>query len=186
MDKQICMSTTKFSFLTIFVCLLIGFMIYKMYNISEQFIKRLIIDSEKNKEQKIEKIIIEQPNLDDTKKQLVDNIYNPLIPPNRLYPGGRLNNIRQFDNYQMIGFISPSSSSNIRFPLFGRYKYSGRSDRWEYYVIDESRNRIKIPIKIKNDNELYDGETQFINELGEEFVVTLYKFNDFDYRDIIY
>lgn len=184
MDK-VCFSSTNFSFITIFICLLIGFLVYQIYNMSEQFIKRFI-------ESKQEKIIITQAPSNDNKtiknpirNQIVDNIYNPLTPPNRLYPGGRLNNKNMFDNYQMIGFIAPTSNPSLRYLLFGRYKYSGRSDRWEYYVIDESRNRVKIPIKVKNYNELYDGDKQYISELGDEFTITLYKFNEFDYRDII-
>lgn len=189
MDKQVCFSSSHFSFITIFITLLIAFLVYQIYNMSENFIKRFI-------ESKREKIIITTApsnNIENENKQfghrkpnqqIVDNIYNPLIPPNRLYPGGRLNNTRQFDNYQMVGFVAPTADITQRYPLFGRYKYSGRSDRWEYYVIDESRNRIKIPITTKNDNELYDGDKQIISQLGGEFQVTLYKFNDFDYRDI--
>lgn len=202
MVNQVCFSSTNFSVMTTFVCLLIGFLVYisvyQIYKISEGF--RISVSdsfgqlSKLFKYQKQEHILTpstqvsqpltESPNV--SREQIRNNIYDPLVPPNRLYPGGKLNNINRFDNYQMIGFIAPVASPNMRYPLFGRYKYSGRSDRWEYYIIDESRNRIKIPIKTKNDNELYDGDTTFISELNEEVQITLYKFNDFDYRDIIY
>lgn len=188
MDKQVCFSSNNFSFITTFVCLLIGVLVYQIYNMSQQFL--INFKKETNTPQPI--TIIQKtpvtPEKHDTQpvtKQILDNIYNPLVPPNRLYPGGRLNMSNRFDNYQMVGFLSSIINPNIRYPLFGRYKYSGRSDRWEYYLLDESRNRIKIPIKIKNDEELYDGDKQFINELSDEFLVTLYKFNDFDYRDTL-
>ena len=161
---------------------------YQIYKISDGF-RTSIADNLgqlttyfKNQDSQKTQLSTESPNI--SREQIRNNIYDPLVPPNRLYPGGRLNNINRFDNYQMIGFIAPVASPNMRYPLFGRYKYSGRSDRWEYYIIDESRNRIKIPIKTKNDNELYDGDNTFISELNENVQVTLYKFNDFDYRDI--
>ena len=196
MDKQVCFSSTNFSFMTIFICLLIGLLIYvsmyQIYKVSEGFrismseglgqLKKHFKNQESYKLGNHETVVSLQES---TREQVRNNIYDPLVPPNRLYPGGRLNNLNRFDNYQMTGFIAPLSNPNIRYPLFGRYKYSGRSDRWEYYIIDESRNRIKIPIKTQNDNELYDGDKQFISELDDEVQVTLYKFNDFDYRDIV-
>ena len=51
-------------------------------------------------------------------------------------------------NFQQLGFIF---NNDERYPLYGRPKYSGRSDRYEYYIIDETRNRLKIPYKSKND-----------------------------------
>ena len=83
-------------------------------------------------------------------------------------------------SYQMIGFLS----SNVdRFPLYGRTKYPRRSDKWEYYTMDETRNRIKIVIKTKGDNELYDGDKIAIPELNNgEFTVKLYEYSNVRYN----
>lgn len=43
------------------------------------------------------------------------------------------------------------------------------------YVINNDRSRIKIPFKTKNNNELYDGDTIDIPELGNGFVFKKYE-----------
>lgn len=104
-------------------------------------------------------------------------IYDPLVAPERLYPGGRLN-LNRFEDYQMIGFVY---SGNERYPLYGRYKYPGRTEKWEYYIIDETRNRLKIPFKSESDNELYDGNTVIIPTLGT-FSVKIYEYENLRYN----
>jgi hypothetical protein len=81
----------------------------------------------------------------------------------------------------MIGFLTSSTSAE-RYPLFGRTKYPRRSDKWEYYTIDEGRNRIKIVIKTKGDNELYDGDSLTVPELGGDFTVKLYEYSNVRYN----
>jgi len=110
-------------------------------------------------------------------RQLYNKIYNPLVSPDRIYQNPLGGNA--FHNYQMVGFIY---NGDIRYPLFGRYKYSGRSDRWEYYVMDETRNRLKIPFKSPNDNELFDGDTVVIPELGGNFNVKIYEYETLRYN----
>jgi len=117
-------------------------------------------------------------------KETTDRSYramrDPLTPPERLYPGGGLG-MPAYDGFQQLGFIF-GNSSNDRFPLYGRYKYPRRSDKYEYYIIDESRNRLKIPFKSKNDNELYDGDTIIIPEISvDPFTVKLYEYKGFRY-----
>jgi hypothetical protein len=113
----------------------------------------------------------------DTSQILLNKIYNPLVAPERIYPGGRLNT-KSYEDYQLIGYIYKDSE---RYPLYGRYKYRGRSEKWEYYLIDESRNRLKIPFKSRNDNELYDGDSITIPELGNTYNVKIYEYENFRY-----
>jgi hypothetical protein len=109
---------------------------------------------------------------------LLNKIYNPLVSPERYYPGGRLN-LPAVNDYQMIGYIY---HGNERFPLFGRYKFPGKTDKWEYYLIDESRNRLKIPFKSVNDNELYDGDTINVTSVGNGFQVKIYDYDQIRYN----
>lgn len=115
---------------------------------------------------------------DDTRDVRLNRIYNPLIGPARLYPGGRLNT-RGVNDYQIIGFLYNESE---RYPLFGRPKYYGKSDKWEYYAIDETRNRLKLPFSSRNDNELYDGDVVSIPGAGNNYTVKLYEYDQFRYN----
>ena len=118
-------------------------------------------------------------NIDAQKTALLNKIYDPLISPERMYPGGRLNTPR-VNSFQMIGYVY-QESGNERYPLFGRYKFPGKTDKWEYYVIDETRNRLKIPFKSINDNELYDGDTISIPSVGSGYKVKMYEYDNFRY-----
>jgi hypothetical protein len=115
---------------------------------------------------------------DSNEKTLLNRIYNPLVGPTRLYPGGRLNTSR-VSSYQMMGFLY---NGNERFPLFGRQKWPGKSDKWEYYAIDETRNRLKLPFTSKNDNELYDGDIISIPGVGNDYTVKIYEYDQFRYN----
>jgi hypothetical protein len=112
--------------------------------------------------------------------QFLEKIYNPLSGTSPLYPGGSFANPRGYDGYrqfQQLGYIS-GGPNGPRYPIMGRYRDAGRSDRFEYYFIDNERGRIKVPFKTKNYNELYDGDNVNIDELGGEF--TFKKYEDTD------
>jgi len=94
--------------------------------------------------------------------RLLNKIYNPLSPPSNLYR----DKYDSYNTYQRIGYLS--NFKNGQFPVFAREKYPNRSDRLEYYTINEGRNSVKIPFKTKNDNELFDGDTITISELSNE------------------
>lgn len=113
-----------------------------------------------------------------SQQQLSDRlIKNVLSGPTRIYPGGRLD-VPAYDDYQLIGFLFNTSQ---RFPLYGRPRYPGKTDKYEYYLVDESRNKLKIPITTKNYNELYDGDSITIPELEMTLTVKLYEFEKLRY-----
>jgi len=107
-------------------------------------------------------------------KKFLEKIYNPLAPPENVYPS---RNYDGYKRYQEIGYIT---SDKGQFPVFARYKYAGKTDRYEYYTITDSRNRIKIPFNIKNFNEVYDGDQVTIPDLGT-FVFRKYPYEGLRY-----
>ena len=116
-------------------------------------------------------------NVQNVQDIFLSKILNPLSGTSPLYPGGSFSNPRGYDafrEFQQLGYISGPSG---RYPVMGRYKYSGKSDKFEYYTIDNERGRIKIPFKNKNDNELYDNDPITITELGD---FTFKKYEDQD------
>lgn len=83
----------------------------------------------------------------------------------------------------MIGYITGLQG---QFPVFGRYKYPGRSDKMEYYTINDSRGRVKIPFKTNNFNELFDGDSIIIDELGGSYTFKKYENEQFRYDPNVY
>ena len=116
---------------------------------------------------------------------LLNRIYNPVIPPERSYPGGRLglHSPNQYNDYQQIGFVY---NDQERYPLYGRPKYPRKLDKFEYYIIDETRNHLKIPYKSRGDNEIFDGEQIFIDVLNNTFTVKIYEYDNIRYNPDVY
>lgn len=199
--EKVCINRSDFNlYLVVFICIVVYLMylIFTIYsgankkesmtevnlnkNLSHQeLIGKLkeiqeLLYSTQLEEQKC-KINLQQKDKILSENVLLNKIYNPLVAPERIYPGGRLNTMK-YEDYQLIGYIFKDSE---RYPLYGRYKYRGRSEKWEYYLIDESKNRLKIPFKSINDNELYDGDTITIPELGNTYNVKIYEYENFRY-----
>ena len=116
-----------------------------------------------------------------TKKRFYDKIYDPLSPPLNIVPEGSFTEpgYDAYQDFQQTGYISGESG---RFPVYSRYHDAGRSDRLEYYTIDDSRGRVKIPFKTKNYSEIFDGDTITLPEMGgETFVFKKYESQGFRY-----
>ncbi len=119
-------------------------------------------------------------NSTNIQQKFLNKIYNPLAPPENVYGGGRLNQ-RGYDSYQQFQMIGYLSSNGEQYPVFARDKYPGRSDKQEYYTINDSRNRVKIPFKTTNWNELFSGDTIDIPEISNGLVFTKYDTNTLRY-----
>lgn len=113
-------------------------------------------------------------------QKFLNKIYNPLAPPENIYGGRTLHQpgYNSYQQFQMIGYLSGNGE---QYPVFARDKYPGRSDKQEYYTINDSRNRVKIPFKTTNWNELFTGDTIDIPEIGTGLIFTKYETNNLRY-----
>lgn len=132
------------------------------------------------------------------KKRDMDTVYDPLSPPERrlprhIYPKKSIKKHFNYptrgypDDYQMLGILSRESDENI-LQLYGRQLYPG-SSQWEYYLIRNGLESVKIPIKKGNNQEIDNNEIldipQFNSSKGK-FKVTLYKLDAPRYNPNIY
>lgn len=125
---------------------------------------------------KIELIKCNENKSNNQQIRTIERVYNPTVSPERTYiPSYN----ETYSAYQMIGYIYKDQE---RYPLYGRHKYPGRSDRWEYYIIDETRNKLKIPFRSTNDNELYDGDNVNVNTLGNNYSAKIYDYEERRYN----
>lgn len=197
-NSQICFTENDFKIYVFLIFIILSYMIYVIHHKREELTNvdlnsNLNINELRSKVKTLQEQLYNlqlneqkcKTELQVTKsimnKQLQSNnkgsyIYNPLTPPNRMYISPQ-NPI--LDNFQMIGYVY---NDNEKYPLFGRYKYHGRSDKWEYFIIDESRNRLKIPFRTKNDQELYDNDTIVIPTITGQFIARLYEIDNVRYN----
>lgn len=85
------------------------------------------------------------------------------------------------DNFTQFGILieegkKEKDSDNKILRLFGRQEFPG-SNRYEYYTaINSGADQIKIPINVRQ-QELYDGDIVFIDELNKKYRVKLHKYD---------
>ena len=87
-----------------------------------------------------------------------------------------------------MGILLRNNTEN-GFNLFGRQKYQG-SNQYEYYAVGKLNNTdIKIPLSVKGDKELLDGDEITIEGTNNEkgaFTVKLYNYESYRYNPFIY
>lgn len=196
MDKDICFNKSD---LNLYLFLLLCLFVYLVFIVIKQ---KETMSNNIGSKQELENRIVElndklynceikkqicykdidqlQSTNNNIQSKFLDKIYNPLSPPENVYSGGRRGNFGydSYQQYQMIGYLSGSGE---QYPVFARDRYPGRSDKQEYYTINDSRNRVKIPFKTKNWNELYDGDIINIPEIGNNLVFKKYDTNQLRY-----
>ena len=189
MSDNICLP--KSYFLIIF-CIFIGFAAWYIHN-----------DNKKNFENnyKFNDSILDiinkklSENKEDNTRKIIKNrdhqvLYNDFIAPERrlqkhAYPIMKLRNQINIptrgipDNYHLVGLLFRNNTETA-FKLFGRQKFPG-SSQWEYYVQGTmSNNDVKIPLTIRGDREIEEGQVVIVpgtdNSKGG-FKVKLYNYN---------
>jgi hypothetical protein len=111
------------------------------------------------------------------------NAYAPPLRDNRYQNIGYVN-----AQYRQIGILTPlnGAKDNI-LPLFGKPLYVNR-DKWNFYTL--SSNNIKLPIRYQGRscscetngcNNLYTGDSVFVEGYSEVFVATIYENDQIQY-----
>jgi len=84
-------------------------------------------------------------------------------------------------NYRQVGILTRSQSGEMILPLMGRPLMTNR-DKWNFYTMSDKNNMIKLPITNRGrsctneygcDN-LYNGDTVFVEGYNDAFKVTMY------------
>ena len=134
------------------------------------------------------------------KKRDYDVVYDPLSPPEKRIealqrididdPGTRFN-IRtrgEPDNYILLGILysNNNTTTNVKYQLFGRQIYPGAYE-WEYYIRGKDNGGLdyKIPIKHKNNNEIYNGDDIFVDIDNTTYKAKIYPYDQPRYNPYI-
>lgn len=171
-----------YEIIIIFLLIIVAFLFYRQEN------------TEKKYEEKINKILANNPNLNQELINLAKSrIQDPLLAPEVRGPfpvvnsgipinqNPRLqNDIRtdpEYLTYQQVGFLLDNTTEKPTIlPLFGKKKYP-RGDQWEYYYQTDKYNQIKIPITYKKNYPLMSKDVINIPEYNKDFTVTIYEYD---------
>ena len=190
-NKLICMSKTVFYFGCIILLLIVYLIIDKLTIKDNDCVCEYPNNKNNNKnDNKNDKNNI---FLLDGSNNIIDNddVKQYKKGPEREYNMGRglPINIRtrgEPNEYQNIGTLTNTSSTNDVRPLYGRRVYRG-SNLWNYYTLLNNHIQVKIPIERESKNcineygcsEIMDNEE--INVNGVSYTVSLYPYSDFRY-----
>ena len=90
--------------------------------------------------------------------------------------------------YRQIGILTRINGQETILPLLGRPLFSNR-DKWNFYTMNDKNGMIKLPIRFKNKSctssqgcdNLYNGDTVFVEGYSDTFRVTIYDNNSMEY-----
>lgn len=87
--------------------------------------------------------------------------------------GGFLPPVPTFPDYARVGIVFDKSNPERRFPLFCRPTYPG-GNRFDYYVVDNSRNANPLGLNEHNGLELVTDDLVSIDSMPGQFFVHIY------------
>lgn len=204
MNNQICFSTNYFLLLVVAIIGTIIWLLYTLYVKNIQlFMNGNVggngnVDGNGNVGGNVGDMMVNKPKAFDP--ETIDDlvigevppvrrdyrkIYDPLKKPTRRYvdyPTGIVPLMDQggfniptqgyFPNFHMAGFLVDKNDSNKTLKLFVR-----RTDRekYEYYATHHKDHTLKLPLSVRGDKELYEGDRITVPSYGNtHFTVNLY------------
>jgi hypothetical protein len=134
------------------------------------------------------------------RKDVLLNPYSPPLKDNNY--NMQYNNFRNSTNmktnrnaqgntqFRQIGLLAPQNekTNGGPVPLMGKPLYSNRN-KWQYYSMSDQFNSVKLPISVKGKSamteygcdELYNGDTVYVDGINEVFVATIYDNDNLPY-----
>jgi hypothetical protein len=90
--------------------------------------------------------------------------------------------------YRQIGILTRVNGPETMLPLMGRPLFSNR-DKWNFYTMNDKNGMIKLPISFRNKSctssqgcdNLYSGDTVFVEGYSDTFRATIYDNNSMEY-----
>jgi hypothetical protein len=136
-------------------------------------------------------------NVNCNKNDVLLNPYSAPLRDDRIFNNNNYNgpkipiNVKtqSFDtNYRQIGILTRVNGGETILPLMGRPLFSNR-DKWNFYTMNDKNNMIKLPITFKNKScsssqgcdNLYNGDTVYVEGYSDIFRVTIYDNNVMEY-----
>lgn len=190
----------------IFIFIFFIFLIYLAYRISPSLLNRrekdniIIIDSQRETINDRETDLYNRQNtqFSNTPNDVFMNPYAPPLKNNPFFNPTNIPDIRgrvpiniPTSNYNMsynqVGIATRNNGTETILPLFGRPLHANRN-KWQYYTMT-GNNNIKLPVSRSGRNctgtlgcdEIYNGETIYVEGYNDSFNVTIYDYNEPNY-----
>ena len=91
-------------------------------------------------------------------------------------------------SYSQVGILTRVNGSETILPLMGKLLISGR-DKWQYYTMSDKQTSVKLPVSKAGKSctseygcdNLYNGDTVYVEGYNDAFKATIYESNSFQY-----
>lgn len=180
----------NFSLFFILICLLILCYIVKIiYSSNSNNLNKLNKSNQLNNSYLQNSLGLNNSNMQILNEDALINPYNPplrderyFIPYGNRMPINISTNIGAVDTtYRQLGLLTALNSKGKIIPLMGRPLFTNRN-KWQYYTISNQNNAIKLPISRNGKSctneygcdQLYNGDTVYVEGLNEPYIITLY------------
>ena len=188
MSNQICISNLIClnTYFIIVILLVVILYIILMKQKTKNIVKKVYVDTAKN--------IIETKYPQDKRPDLYRQMNDVLEEPSKTHFPSRVPiNIRTRGAelpYQQVGYIyrnesdptyNPDGVNTV--PLYGRKDHRS-SDIWEYYVIPDKNNNIKI--ELTNNREIFSGDKISVKTFTGEWIAEIYENKEYRYLPYLY
>jgi|TARA_Y100000992_G_scaffold235892_1_gene166731 hypothetical protein len=95
-------------------------------------------------------------------------------------------------NYRQVGILTRSNGSETILPLMGRPLIANR-DKWNFYCMNDKNNAIKLPVTNAGKSctseygcdNLYNGDTVYVEGYNDVFNVTMYDNDTIKYIPVL-
>lgn len=187
-----CISNISFTLgFIIFLIITIIFWCNYKSNVSPNNIKQEVFIKENDSQSLLPNFIPNIPYRNFTESVLLDPYIPPLKDERYLVPINIPTNIGAVDtNYRQLGILTPLNGvkKDEILPLMGRPLFTNRQ-KFQYYTISNQYNNVKLPVIVKGRSgtteygvdEIYNGDTIYIEGLEQPFKCTIYENNTIRY-----
>jgi hypothetical protein len=89
-------------------------------------------------------------------------------------------------NFQQVGILTRKGGKEMILPLMGRQVHTSR-DSWNFYTVNDTGVRLPLSVKGKSGmseygcDNVYDGDSVYVEGYGDTFAVTRYETNTLRY-----
>ena len=95
---------------------------------------------------------------------------------------------RMETTFRQVGILTRVNQKETILPLYGKMVNTSRV-KWNYYTMNDSNNQVKLPVYVNGKSgteeygvdELYSGDTIYVQGYDDVFKVTIYENNRFFY-----
>ena len=174
----------------LFVILLLAFFLY-FYN---TILSKVITPSSTTQPQEHERY---RPTRHERSRYQDSVLLNPFMPPVRPNQylqqdalGIPVNVATQGSNasYKQIGILTRLNGAEMILPLMGRSLITNR-DKWQFYTMSDTNNSVKLPVSNRGKSctneygcdNIYNGDTVYVEGYNDAFKATVYENNNIQY-----